>query len=165
MNGRGQSSDQSLGEHIFLEHNTFCVWHANTHPTFFSMDSVLSGVFSQEAWSHGHSTRNPLPQHPALAACLPSKELRFSSSLRSYAFISLANLLYLPTEFSVWWKPPAWLFLVSVLVCSQTCRHNMVWEDQFLLWGPVLSPRQWFMRWIPWGIFLFVHGDAPLAKS
>lgn len=72
VNVRGESSDQSLGEHIFLEHNTFCVWHTSTHPTIFSMDSVLSGVIlsgSLEPWTQHQ--KSPA-QHPALAACLPS---------------------------------------------------------------------------------------------
>lgn len=59
-------------------------------------------------------TRNPLclstliqlhDSHPPLPC--------FSSSSCSCAFISLANLLYLPTEFSAWWKPPAHSFFWS----------------------------------------------------
>lgn len=110
--------------------------------------------------------KSPLSQHPDAAPCCPS-------SLTVFLHLLVLLRLYLVSQLALsahgilclMKTSCTQLFLVSKLVSSQTCRHNMVWGDQFLLWGPVLSPRQWFMQWVPWGTFLFAHGAIPLAKA
>lgn len=80
-------------------------------------------------------TRNPLClstliSHPPL--------LCFCSSLCSCAFSLLANLLYLPTEFSAWWKPPAHSFSWSRHLSA--FRHvDIIWSEKINFFFEVQS--------------------------
>lgn len=80
-------------------------------------------------------TRNPLClstliSHPPL--------LCFYSSLCSCAFSLLANLLFLPTEFSAWWKPPARRFSWSRHLSA--FRHvDIIWSEKINFFFEVQS--------------------------
>lgn len=121
--------------------NTFlCV--ACQHPTHFFFHEV--GVvwecsLGMSSTAEPACTRNPLclstliqlhASHPPL--------LCFSSSSCSCAFILLANLLYLPTEFSAWWKPPARGFSWSR--CLSALRHvDIIWSEKINFFFEVQS--------------------------
>lgn len=110
-----------------------------THIFFHKVGVVWEYSLRMSGTAEPACTRNPLclitliqlhASHPPLPC--------FSSSSCSCAFISLANLLYLPTEFSAWWKPPVHSFFWSRHLSG--LRHvDIIWSEKINFFFEVQS--------------------------
>lgn len=104
----------------------FCVWHGSTESTFFSAECSL-GVLGCLA---AQSQKSPLSQHPDPAPCRPSSLSVFLQLLMLLCLYLISQLALSAHGILCLMKTSCTqLFLVSTLVSSQTCRHNMVWEE------------------------------------